>query len=985
MMLQDVKNLIRSIESVLLRPVDVRESELMNLADQHEQFVKAASDRLEHIDSLLQKGLRTEAIELADQEPNLNDLLTALDFPELVPWNDLLQQRGMQPVQGIPVEAAAELNDAYLAVGSIEKLLQNYRGISLARAPLSKRIAALRLLALRDPRNPVWSADLKEFERHRLKLLREDLDAAVAAEDVARLASLDAELSASGWTVEVPAKIREQVHAAHQNLRRRQAREELQTLSHQLSDAYSAFDLPAASAMEKRLRALQAILGIDDQHQLMQVAAPALDWLREERIREAAEADHMAAVRELETQLDGRTNLPQLEKLYHQATRFGHTLSPALLARLTERRDQLVRESRLRRAFTAALIVLVLVLATGLVGWMIQISSFNRAVTRHAEQLEKLLASAESSGEIASVESYFANLESNEPNVLQTPQLMARKSEFDALLSSERGRSSRIQQLMASIQQVLDSQPDLQTLQSAERTAEEFRSIVRSEAEKAEHARLVRTISSTRREVQSALDADFSHELEILSTAVQRLAADNLAEYDAAITRLTALNNRPDVSANLKTLSATLLQKVQGDRILAAESLNMAADLQRITESVGNIQAYEQAVSQFVRNNPGKERSTQLQKLLQEELSVWQAATQWKSLRSSLQAADLRRIGSSEAGQLLVRAEDYAQKSGPLGAELLQTQRVQALRRIQARNPDGNRSFRDRVLAIFAGRLTGRTYMVQTLGRGRYYCARPPKINGKSTVTVEYFLTTSGSQTKIEDLRYTDVPDAAQKTQDEEWLSPQSRLLLSVEDKLPDWSQLNFEAAAASLTSEILAANEVDNVLRLFLLEDVLRLCSEGSEFLRVRCEPLAMELSGAGVSRLSNWAAPQDSRADDSRFAAKRTIERISEKLNEAFAAAAMDLQTESARPLLVELQWVGWLHRNAAAEWVVSFRPGFVGAASGGRLLIFPRTPAGTVRSLVLTTVDPTARLSQTVSVPPEAGQEGRPVFLEISDRND
>jgi hypothetical protein len=266
MMLQDVKHLIRSIESVLLRPVDVRESELMNLADQHEQFVKAASDRLEHIDSLLQKGLRTEAIELADQEPNLNDLLTALDFPELVPWNDLLQQRGMQPVQGIPVEAAAELNDAYLAVGSIEKLLQNYRSISLARAPLSKRIAALRLLALRDPRNPVWSADLKEFERHRLKLLREDLDAAVAAEDLARLASLDAELSASGWTVEVPAKIREQVHAAHQNLRRRQAREELQTLSHQLSDAYSAFDLPAASAMEKRLRALQAILGIDDQH-----------------------------------------------------------------------------------------------------------------------------------------------------------------------------------------------------------------------------------------------------------------------------------------------------------------------------------------------------------------------------------------------------------------------------------------------------------------------------------------------------------------------------------------------------------------------------------------------------------------------------------------------------------------------------------------------------------------------------------------------
>lgn len=983
MMLQDVKQLHRSIENVLLRPADVQDAELMNLADQHEQFIKVASERLEQVDTLLQKGLRTEAIELADLEPNLNDLLTALDFPELVPWNDLLLQRNMQPVRGIPVEAAAELNDAYLAVGTIEKLLQHYRSISLARAPLAKRISALRRLAQRDSLNPIWAADLKDFEQHRLKLIREELDTAIAEKDLAVIAQLDTELTSDTWSIDVPAKLREQTHSAHQTLRRQQAREELRQLSHQLSDAYSAFDLHTAFNYEKRLRVLQAILNIEDTHQLLHIAAPALDWLREERLKAEADADHQVAVHEIEKQLDGRTTLSELERLYHQATRFGHALPPQLQARLTDRRDQLLREIRLRRVLTATALVLVLFLAAGLVGWMIHISSFNRDVARHAEQLGQLLKATETSAELAPVESYFRNLETSEPELLKTPQLMARRSEFDAIVASERGRSSRIQQLTTSIQQLLDNQPGLSELDSANSTAAELLTITRTQAEKADHARLLRALSTARRKVQTILDEDFSRELETLSSTVQQLSADNLSEYDAAITRLTALNNRPRVSPNLKTLSGALLQKVQGDRQLVADALSMAVDLQQITSAVGNVQAYEQALAAFVRSHPGKERAAQFQQLLQDELPVWQTAGQWRSLRQNLQAADLAQINSSEAAQLTQLADNYAKNSGPLGTELLQTTRIQALRRIQARNPDGNRSFRDRVLSIFSGRLIGRTYLVETISRGRYYCSRPPQINGRSTITVEYFITTSGTQTKNTDLRYSDVPEADAKSGDDAWLSPQARLLLTIEDKLDDWSQMRFETALTELVNQILAAESVDSVLRLLLLEDALRLGNDGSEFLRSRCEPLVQELSSAGVSRLVNWASPEDPRADDARFAAKRAVERITTKLREALAAASAELDSASSTPLLADLQWIGWLHRNASSAWIISFRPGFTPPAKSGRLLIFQKTPAGNVRTLVITSIDPAARLFQTVQAPPEASQEGRPVFLELAEK--
>lgn len=981
MTLHEIRTLLRSIESILLRPTAASEAELIGLAEQHEAIVDHVSARLEQVDNLLQKGLRTEAIELAERDPNLNDLITLLDFPELIAWNELLLQHGIQPVQGIPVEAAAELNDAYHAAGSIERVLQHYRTVSLLKAPLDRRIAVLRQLALKDPANTIWQADLKLFEKHRLRELRQEIDKAAAAADLTALAALDTELTSDTWTTEVPAALREHARTTHDSLRRRQAREELKTLSHQLSDAYSAFDRPAAEQLEKRLLVLQSILGIAPGHALLDIAAPALAWLDDERRREQAEQEHINAVQELESQLDGRTTLETLERLYHQATRGGHLLPTALQGRLVERRDQLLRDLRWKRTLTATAVVLSLLLLAAGVAWMIRISSFNRTVTRHAEQLQQLLTAAAASGELAPTESYINDLRTSSPELLQTPQLRARISEFEALLASERGRQQRLQQLGQSITDIVDGQPDLQQLASAETTAEEIRGLLRSESERAEHARLLRLISARRTAIQTALDDAFNAELQRLSTAVEQLPTDSLPEYDNAISALTALNNRPEVSPNLKALSNTLLQKVQGDRRLAAEALKTAADLQRITDAVGRTQAFEQALTQFIRDDPGRDRSAAFQKLLQEELPVWQAAELWKPLRQSLLQADLRRLGSVEAEQLVKRSTDYQKQFGPLSDELQQSLLLRALKKIDARDAAG-RSFRDRVLTIFSSPLIGRTYLVETQGRGNYFCARPPLVNSTSTVTVEYFISTSGTQTKTTNLRYTDVPAAAIKTTPEAWLSPQSTLFSTVEDKLPGWQQLSFETAVAALIREILAADRIDPILRFFLLEDALRLGTDGSEFIQQRCKTAQDQLAAAQISRLVNWAAPEDSRAENTRFAARRELDRLGPELAASIAATEADAAQPATAGLPPELFWIGWLHRNAAGEWIVSLRASQNPAVQrGGRLFIFPRAANQQPRTVILGRLEPTDVLAKKVEVPPELLQEGRPVFLELS----
>jgi maltooligosyltrehalose synthase len=203
-------------------------------------------------------------VELSEQAPNINDLVTVLDFPEMEVWNDFLQQCDIQMVRELPVDIATELNDAYAISGSLQRLLELFRTQSLAKAPLHERIETLRKLAVEDQANTQWSVDLKTFETHCIGLLKNELQKAIKDQDLNHVASLDQELSAGRWAVKVPAKILDTAREGHQQLRQVSARQELETLCPQLSDAYSAFDRPNAITLQNRFFALAEILDLQE-------------------------------------------------------------------------------------------------------------------------------------------------------------------------------------------------------------------------------------------------------------------------------------------------------------------------------------------------------------------------------------------------------------------------------------------------------------------------------------------------------------------------------------------------------------------------------------------------------------------------------------------------------------------------------------------------------------------------------------------------
>ena len=69
-----------------------------------------------------------------------------LDFPELAEWTGVLAEFKVAPVPEMPHDTLAQLEDAYSTTADSKQLLQRFRGLSLARAPLAERIDVLRLL-----------------------------------------------------------------------------------------------------------------------------------------------------------------------------------------------------------------------------------------------------------------------------------------------------------------------------------------------------------------------------------------------------------------------------------------------------------------------------------------------------------------------------------------------------------------------------------------------------------------------------------------------------------------------------------------------------------------------------------------------------------------------------------------------------------------------------------------------------------------------
>ena len=190
----DYHQIVDQIRAFVQSSDQTRSEVLEGLASAYAEACVELNQRIGRCHRLLQQGLRSEAIQLAESEPKLLDSLAALDFPERADWDELVQMYELAAAPKLSVDPAQFLNEAYAQEDPLQDLLRMHRRLALQRAPLKSRIAVMRKLAAQDANNPIWTDDLRTFEKARFREVQVEAAQAVQSRNVTALGQLLAEI-----------------------------------------------------------------------------------------------------------------------------------------------------------------------------------------------------------------------------------------------------------------------------------------------------------------------------------------------------------------------------------------------------------------------------------------------------------------------------------------------------------------------------------------------------------------------------------------------------------------------------------------------------------------------------------------------------------------------------------------------------------------------------------------------------------------------
>ena len=128
----------------------VRSEAVHQMSEAYAAYCQEANRRLRSCDELLHKGLRAEAIQMAEEEPVLLELVSTLQFPELAGWEELAAAYAYASPPRLLLQSAEAINRAYAEYETLKPLMKEHRRLALCRADLDKRLAVLRKLAQMD-------------------------------------------------------------------------------------------------------------------------------------------------------------------------------------------------------------------------------------------------------------------------------------------------------------------------------------------------------------------------------------------------------------------------------------------------------------------------------------------------------------------------------------------------------------------------------------------------------------------------------------------------------------------------------------------------------------------------------------------------------------------------------------------------------------------------------------------------------------------
>jgi hypothetical protein len=236
---------VRAIREILESSAAPDAARGQTLAAEYARFCSEANTRLRTCATYVDRGMSSEAVNLAQNDPDLLRLAEMLDFPEANYWQEYAGRRKWPIAELIAEEALRKLRAAQGSEAAREPLVKRYRA-AIRRRDDADCIEVLRRLREIEPENDNWLEDLQRFEKKRMTALEAECRRALAADDIPLLGDLLDELMGK-WLIPVRGSLKQEIVACLDRARRREAVEEAANLMETLASARADEDPEAVT------------------------------------------------------------------------------------------------------------------------------------------------------------------------------------------------------------------------------------------------------------------------------------------------------------------------------------------------------------------------------------------------------------------------------------------------------------------------------------------------------------------------------------------------------------------------------------------------------------------------------------------------------------------------------------------------------------------------------------------------------------------
>jgi hypothetical protein len=897
------------------------------------------NQRLGRCQRLLQQGLRSEAIQLAETQPKLLEAVAVLDFPERPEWDEIVGIYGLAAAPRLLVEAARFLNEAYAQEEPLQDLLRTHRRLSTQRAPLRSRIGVMRKLAAQDPNNLIWSDDVRSFEKARFKQIPLETAEALRLNDATHVARLLAEVQDQLWIEPPPPTLLQGLTKADAQLRGQKTRAALAKLEAQLNDAFTSRDPIRGRIARKEWIRLTTNPPLDSSDPMRERVQAALDWLEGDDRRVQAEQDYEKALGKLTRVLDSPSSYApsELERRGNKLLGFGRGMPDALqqryLSRVQSARATRVFHIRLLIAGTAAGILL----ASGLLFYAIRNSirsgDASRAATAVVDMLEL--------GELDQAGAFLEELQKKDAGLLSYAAMVGARQSYDAARNKENDRALKFDKAIREAEQAPLARTEPKALESA-------RSLARRETEKQAILRVVERRQAAILSERETHETTLRPRLDAISREVYRIGqrleavpldeaqvSEGIAKSQRALTEIA-----PQVAVageELQSLARALAGKLETARNRLGQIQRQARALEEITAAVAyspagvpiDLGPFASRLQEYLKTYPNEPRSVAIKVTLNEQ-PLWTAVdawnrlvADWKSHRDGVPPQEAR-LRVKQCEQFLTQHPAFPGREG--------VTRFQKHAETIARRAPGADSPAGRLQGLLADTLVDRVWMVRVGTKDVdersikcYYSTKKP-VEEDGFVKFGSIVAFTG-QEHPRAIRRDRVAYLG--------LSPQSIISARFKPILEDPTSLDrWEFVMIDLLNAILGQPDIDPILQVGLLRKVIDAAVEGSDLLQEPLENIKNRLEHARVDVNAVWMDPEALQPDRSRSEARDLVNALRGSIVSPEQISKLREQIEKGFNQVYRA--VGWLALEPAG-WRV--RSGTTNPDHGDLWVVVPR----------------------------------------------